>query len=418
MEQVIKNLKTLSGHVKSLAIWMLTWVRTNVRTTGTTIGFGSAVLVVFLLMAALILPDRSFSDRENRMLQRMPRFSVESLFSGSWATNIDSYTADQFPFRDLWIGMRSRAQLFLGNYESNGVYYGDDGYLFQLTEAPDSQEEEDRVEGILEFADALQEEEVSVHMLVAPEAANIYKDKLPAYVTTDEDEILDQLKEDVSDVLAFVDLRKTFRENKTDQLYYRTDHHWTTDGAYAAYQRLASELDLDTSEVTFDSYTVSDNFRGTLASRSGFPVSQPDTIKIYVPEEEVPYTVYYKEREETTASLYVRSALKTTDQYAVFFGGNDPRIDIETTNVNGKCLLVLKDSYANSLVPFLIPHYEKIIMVDPRYYNDSVYSVIQDESITDVLFLYSSSTFFEEHSLTQVLSIEEAEQSQEEKDDE
>ena len=169
---------------------------------------------------------------------------------------------------------------------------------------------------------------------------------------------------------------------------------------------------------------MTDSFAGTLASKSGFPLKKKDTIEIWVPEEDaaasgtedayrpsVRYIVDYVEEGEKTADVYDSEKLDTADKYAVFFGGNYPLIKITTTNDTGRSpLLIFKDSYANCFVPFLLPYYDEIIMVDPRYYYGDIGELIRSEDISQILFLYNADTFFEDTSLADVLATKSEEQ--------
>jgi hypothetical protein len=148
---------------------------------------------------------------------------------------------------------------------------------------------------------------------------------------------------------------------------------------------------------------VSDSFEGTLASQSGVH-STKDIIYVYGNSSPYQYYVTYPDENKKSASCYDESALKKADQYQVFFGGNHPLVEIRTTNHNGKNLMVFKDSYANSFIPFMISHYEKIIMVDPRYYYDNLSSAIQDYGINEYLFLYSANTLVKDTVLKDVLN--------------
>ena len=102
--------------------------------------------------------------------------------------------------------------------------------------------------------------------------------------------------------------------------------------------------------------------------------------------------------------MFVSSALDTKDKYTVFFGGNHPLVTLKTTANTGKVLLLFKDSYANCFVQFLIPYYDQIVMVDPRYYYDNADQLITQRAVTDVLFLYKDSTFIADTALSDTLN--------------
>lgn len=154
----------------------------------------------------------------------------------------------------------------------------------------------------------------------------------------------------------------------------------------------------------YDSYLVSDSFRGTLSSKSG-DNKPSDQIEVFVPQENMPqYYVYLPDTKESSGSLYVSEKLKEKDQYQVFLGGNHPYVEISTTADTGKNLLIFKDSYANCFVQFLVPYYDKIVVVDPRYYYDNINTAMTSTGITDVLFLYSANTFVQDTTLSDVLN--------------
>ena len=151
---------------------------------------------------------------------------------------------------------------------------------------------------------------------------------------------------------------------------------------------------------------MSNSFNGTLSSTSGYETGYEEPIYIYAPDnlknatEAVVNNVNEKKK---TATLYDTSKLKGKDKYALFLGGNYPILDIKTTADSTDRLLIIKDSYANSLIPFLIPYYREIVVVDPRYYYDDIEKVMKKDNITSVLFLYNGNTFVKDNSISGVL---------------
>lgn len=197
------------------------------------------------------------------------------------------------------------------------------------------------------------------------------------------------------------------KKHRSEEIYYHTDHHWTTLGAYYGYQALSKSMKLDTSKTSdMKPYAVTNAFNGTLASTSGYETGYDEPIYIYAPDnlknatEAVVNNVNEKKK---TATLYDTSKLKGKDKYALFLGGNYPILDIKTTADSTDRLLIIKDSYANSLIPFLIPYYREIVVVDPRYYYDDIEKVMKKDNITSVLFLYNGNTFVKDNSISGVL---------------
>ena len=197
------------------------------------------------------------------------------------------------------------------------------------------------------------------------------------------------------------------KKHNSEYLYFKTDHHWTSLGAKYAFEALCQPLGIQNPAQEYLIYPVTHTFLGTLASKSGYNRSE-DTIDIYIPKTgNMNYMVDYVEEQKKTSSIYVSEALEQKDKYEVFFGGNHTRIDISTPLTENKNLLLIKDSYANCFVQFLIPYYRTITIVDPRYYYENIDRLIQDNSITDILFLYNVNTFMTDNSIADVLEAEE-----------
>ena len=187
-------------------------------------------------------------------------------------------------------------------------------------------------------------------------------------------------------------------------MYYRSDHHWTSTAAHYVFEEYAKQNELDTIDHKFEPYLISRDFYGTLASRSSYYSGNPDEIYMYAStNKEDKSTIAYVEEQKKSASFYDQEKLKTKDQYAVFFGGNHPLMEINTTSAVDKTLLIFKDSYANCFIPFLTPYYSRIVVVDPRYYAGDIHQLMKDQSVQEVLFLYNANTFYQDTSLDVLL---------------
>ena len=357
--------------------------------------------VALFLVLGLLTPDREFSESENRKLAQAPKFSVAALADGSYFDGLASYMADQFPGRDTWITINLWMNRFFGQKEASGVYLCDDGYLMQAPSAPDEKNLERNLAAINACAAA--HPDLHTVMTVAPNAVTIHADKLPANAPV-RDQAADLKR--ISDALngtKFVDVTTALAAYKDDYLFYRTDHHWTSLGAYYAFAALSNELGIQAPALdTYTVYPVSTTFEGTLSSRSGSHGAK-DQVDIYVPDTAIDYYVTYVDSQKNISSMYNRDALNQKDHYTVFFGGNYSRVDITTTADTGRNLLLLKDSYANSFVQFLYPYFDHIIMVYPRYYYDNLENLVSTQAITDVLYLYNADTFLGDSSLADVL---------------
>ena len=355
--------------------------------------------IVLFLLLSLLIPDKAFSESENRNLAQFP--GIDSIKEGSFLQDLSDYFADQFPGRDTWISLNLAFNKMLGQQESNGVYLCKDKYLMQVPSEPNAEQAARNLEAINAFAQA--HPELDMVMCVVPNAVTVHADKLPANAP-----VRDQ-REDIANIanslngVEFVDVTDTLDSHNTEYLFYKTDHHWTSLAAAYAFETLAPAMDIQAPAL--DSYTVypvSKSFEGTLSSKSGSHKTK-DTVQIYVPETDIEYYVTYGDEDEKICSLYNRQALEQKDHYTVFFGGNYARVDITTTADTGRSLLLFKDSYANCFVQFLYPYFDHITMVDPRYYYDKLDLVLSGEAVTDVLFLYNLDTYLSDTSLAGVL---------------
>ncbi len=362
------------------------------------------VVVLLIKLCQLLIPDKEYSEMENRNLQTRPEISVNRILSGRYSSNMETYAADQFPFRTAWIQVKGLSDRILGKTESNNIFLSKKGYLMENFISANPEDYDALTACLKKFAE--NESELKQYMLIAPTAVNIYRELLPAFAQAgDQDAFLDQLKADVQETgIEFVDVREAFRSAEDTQLYYKTDHHWTTDGAYLAYKQFAKAAGLENSDAGYERMLITDSFSGTMSASSGFRMWEKEGIYIYLPENsEVQYAVNYVSEARKSASFYETEQLEKRDKYAVFMGGNHPLIKISTTAGTGRVLLILKDSYANCFVPFLTGHYDKILMVDPRYYYDDLEKLILSEEITDVLYLYNANGFAKDTSLVTVM---------------
>lgn len=368
----------------------------------------AGIFLVFLIVAFafnLFSKDKKYSESENRMLAQKPVFSMANLTSGKYMKDMEDYVTDQFFMRDKWINLKVLEDLALGKKESNGVYIGQKDYLMEIPTAPNQKALDNNLDAISNFSAS--HPDINTVMTLIPNAAYIYDHLIPRNAPVrDQEKDIKYVMNAVSTSLNFVDLTKTMSSHKEEDIYYKTDHHWTTLGARYAFDALSTALGIEKPTQEYKIYPVTHSFQGTLASKSGYDKAL-DTIEIYVPQGvNTDCVVNFTDEGKKTASVYESAALEKKDKYEVFFGGNHTRIDISTPMEGKKNLLLFKDSYANCFIPFLVPYYRNIIVIDPRYFYDDIESLISDNEITDVLFLYNVNTFLGDNSLGDVLVSE------------
>lgn len=366
----------------------------------------TVVFLVFILVVGIVnfvKKDKTYSETENRMLAQKATMTLANLASGEYMTDVENYVTDQFFLRDKWIDLKVMADMALGKRESNGVYIGKDGALLEISDSPDFEALDRNVAAINDFAERYSE--MNTVMTLVPNAGYICDQLRPSNAPVrDQSEDIFYVSDKLDESVNFVNLTETMSAHKNESIYYKTDHHWTSLGASYAFETLCPALGIEEPVENYTVYPVANDFQGTLASKSGYHKSY-DTVEIYVPESEnMEYIVDYVDEQKKTSSVYVSEALDQKDKYEVFFGGNYARVDVMMPSEENKNLLIFKDSYANCFVQFLIPYYRTIVMVDPRYYYDNIETVIRDNNITDVLFLYNVNTFMTDNSLADVLA--------------
>ena len=358
----------------------------------------SLVLIGFLLVFLILniaIPDRSFSEQENRYLQTLPRFRISEFFSGRFSSNFEDYVTDQFAFRDQWMSLKARAELLIGKGENNGICYCSDETLIEPFIAPTEEEFARRLEAIEALKSVT---DIPVYFALIPTAAEIWSDMLPDGVPNDSQKaLIDFADRELGG--STVDIYGALSAKKDEPIFYRTDHHWTTLGAYYGYCAVAETMNMQ--PIALDTYTkqiVSDSFLGTNCASSGFSWVHPDSIWTYVSQEDAVVT-NFPEGEPVTSMLYDESALLTRDKYRYFYGGNTPLLTVETGNEGAPSLLILRDSYMDSMSPFLFAHFSKLHILDLRYFRADLSAYLTENDIDCILVCYSVKNFCEDASI-------------------
>jgi len=350
------------------------------------------VIFSFLLLFGgifLFSPKEEFSEQENRYLQEFPELTWDDLVKGTYTEDLKNYVTDHFPFRHNFMNLKTTLQKLSGQTYIEGVYYGTGDTLLERYKKP---ENTDRlIEKLNRFVKDLKD--VKFQFLLAPTGIGIYPEKLPSFVEPNSQ------KDTISYIyknLSFqgIPVYETFLKKKDEvPLYYRLDHHWTTYGAYYAYVAYCEANGIKALPMdAFEIQEVSNTFQGTLYSKVLDDSLKPDKIHVFL-KENLPITVEYVFEKKKTSSFYEPKYLKQKDKYSYFLDSNHPLIVITNENTTSQEeLLVIKDSYANSIIPFLANHYKKIHVIDPRFYKTSIQSYIKEHSLKQVLFLYNVNT--------------------------
>lgn len=349
-----------------------------------------------LFIINIIVPDKNFSQNENRFLAEMPEISFDSWMNETYMRDLDSYISDQFTGRESWIIAKNAVDRVSGKTEIAGVITLDE-QMVEVWKEYDQASIHRNLEFINEFGEKYNDKNIS--FILSPTVQGVRMDELPENAGLINQEIfINDCYERLGN-LNTLDIFTSLFKHKEEYIFYRTDHHWTTLGAYYAYDVYCESADIDNYNLnSFENKLVSDEFLGTLFSKTLDKNIQPDEIYYYILKNEEPeVSVEIIGENETHQGLYFEEYLEEKDKYSSFLGSNEAIVNIKSNiNSNGKSLLVIKDSYAHSMIPFLSKHYENITMVDLRYINPGNVTQIQMSEYSDVVFIYNVITFSQE----------------------
>lgn len=367
-----------------------------------------SLFFVGLFALDLVTPDRAYSELENTTLSQRPSlssFSADGL--NKFFTAYTKYVKDQVAGRDNWVALQSTVETkVMQKEQSGGILLGKEHMMFPRTYGLVSSETRTLPKNTAALESLCRRYPGLVNVMLVPAASAVYPENVPAGAPLlDEDRYLDALSEAVQTAGGrFVDVRQTLADHKGEYIYYRTDHHWTTQGAFLGYTAAAKKMGIyPLSEDFYDVEHASDKFRGTFYSKVLYNGIKPDTIDIWhlsENETQPEVEIYSTFGEEPTIhdGMYFREYLDVKDKYSTFFGTNQPMITIRTGHEGGK-LLMFKDSYAHCFAPFMTEHYSEITMVDLRYIQISYKELIDVSDYDQVLFLYNASTFMSDENI-------------------
>ena len=359
-----------------------------------------SLFFVGMFLLDCVTPDRAVSELENKTLTQRPAVTAQILTPAglnSFFNNYSQYTKDQVPGRDAWISLQSFVETaLLQKTQSGGVLLGGEGQMFDRTYGLVSSEERTLPRNIAAVGALAARWPGRVYAMVAPAASAIYPERVPAGAPLlGEGDYIAQIQAAVeAGGGTFIPLEEALSAHKDEYIYYRTDHHWTTLGAYYAYSALCETLGLAPFDLSAHQAVEVPDFYGTFYSRARTWNAQPDTLTYYDLDNALTiYTVTGPgmPAEGEVTGLYDLDKLAVYDKYAAFLHGNNGLSRIEGEG-EGR-ILVVKDSYANCLVPFLTANYAAIDVVDLRNYNYGLDALIAENGYDQILVLYSFDSF-------------------------
>lgn len=343
------------------------------------------------------LPERAFSEKEKRYLEKRPALSMKTLLSGDFGERAESWAADHLPGRDLFIGLNAAAERAAGLQVTKEIYIGRDGRLFERPCTDDDGTLEKNRAAIAEFAGAVGK---TVDVMLVPSAGFLMRDQISdlADPYTD-DRLIAEFFAQESDAIHPVELLAPFSAFPAPEtLFYRTDHHWTSRGAYEAYRIYCAEK--GKTPLPPDSYriTTEGGFYGTTYARACFWGLPPETLELWSSGGH--YRVSFSEKEGSFDSLFFRDRLQEADKYPVWLDGNHPLVTIENLDPAAEgSLLVIRDSFANCLGCFLADSWKTVTLLDLRYYKEDAAALCAERQFDDILMVYSLRNFLTDSNL-------------------
>lgn len=371
------------------------------------------LIFIILLFAIMLIPgtvlvikkDRTFSDLENRNLSVRPGFNISEILSGKTESDLTDFVTDQFPLRDFLMRLSTEYKKGLLMKDVGGVYFGKNGFV--LDKLYDGKvDTENYKKNLYKLAEFISDyRELNPTFVLVPSPSSVLSDYLPAFAENyDDTAMYDMAASIIGD--NFLNMRERYvslhenevSENVIDTLYFKTDHHYTSYGAYIAYSEYCKERGIVPKDISyFNIKVLSNEFYGTMYSKAADFATEPDIISIPSIDEDSIYV------SGGTDKIYDYDAIDRKDKYTVYFGGNYGVVEIKTSVNNGKRLLIIKDSYANSLIPYLTAEYEYIVMVDPRFYTGSIGQVIDNGQVNEILVFYEMSNFINDSEMRRML---------------
>ena len=349
------------------------------------------LLLAVSALIGLLMPDRYYSEREKCTLTQKPKFTVADFISGEFSGELEKYLTDQVPLRDGWVTMKTYMELAVGKRESGGVYLCKDQYLMDKFTAYSKKQLTANVEALAELQSKLAAKGVSMNTILVPMAAQVLADKLPAYAPAADYTAILQVLTDAG--VDAVNVWSTLAAHSGENIYYRTDHHWTSLGAYYAY---CAWRDIEPTAGEWTQEVLCDNFHGTTWNKVPLPTVPAEEITAWY--KHINRSVSYNNGQYETDSIYERKYLSGSDQYAVFLNSNQAQTVIEGSGKNGK-LLLIKDSYGNTFSQFPVEDYAEVHVLDLRFFKGDVAEYAKENGITDTLVLYGVQNFVKDTNL-------------------
>lgn len=350
-----------------------------------------AVFLVFLSVMGYLyyaLPAKEYSSAEKRVLAQVPEISVKRVLNGSFSKDFEEFLADQTPFRSFYVGVNSYFELLKGNNGTNGIYLGKEGMLIEKP-VENSDRLDINIKRINSFA---KEVSPKIYVISAPQKGWVYDNLLPKnHLEYKDKEYTNTLKTELDKSITYIDLSDILKANREKNLlYFNTDHHWNSEGAFLGYKKICSVIGIEEpSEKDYNITKLKDKFYGTSYSKSGYFLTKSDYVNVWKSKENEGNAKVTIDHKDITVhdSMFFDELENEENKYIVFLNGDSSVTNIET-EAKGGTLMVIKDSFANVVIPFFADNYSKIVVVDLRYYKQNLSDLIAEQDIDEIMFMY------------------------------
>lgn len=357
-----------------------------------TLFFG--MLIIFPIIT-LLNSNKSVSPKENKNLLSFPELSKDTFVDKSYMNGIDNFVSDHFAARTKLISLKTNLEIASGKREVNNIFVLKDRLVEKFSE-PDFKRVLENINAINSFARRIDKD---VYVMIAPTASGVYEDQLPENAKVyNQKTFIDYVYNNLNnDDIVTLDVFNPLFSTREEYIYYRTDHNWTSLGAYYAYSSTIKKMGFVPIPLnSFDIEHASNDFQGTLYSKILYNNIKSDTLDYYHYKKGYNVTsviVGTGINEKTSDSMYFKEYLSDKYKYSSYLGKDEPVVTIKTDEPSNKKILLIKDSYANCFVPYLTQHYSEIKMVDLNILNESPESIINIDRYDQVLFLYNAESF-------------------------
>ncbi|EJZ50465.1 DHHW family protein [Clostridium tertium] len=343
-------------------------------------------IILFITIIDISNKDKNFSNFENRSLAQRPVFYFDDFLKGRFSKDYERYINDQFVFRDTWIDLKSRSEYLLGKIENNNIIYGKDNFLFEKYEKVDEENLAKNIDSVLGFIKKIPNNKVN--FMIIPSSYTIYKDYLPYGINlVDQEFYINDIYNYLNNYnnIKTISLIDMFKENKDKYIYYKTDHHWTSFGSYLAYSEFVKNNNLSLVDINNLNKHEVNNFYGTYFSKSKNFNAESDLITYYdVPNLSVSIDGI------PVDNINDNSKWSSSDKYSAFLRGNNGLTIIQNNDIsNNNKILVLKDSFGNSFIQYLVNNYKEVYVVDLRGFIGSFNEFFKSNNFDDVLIMYN-----------------------------